>query len=183
MKKNFKSTLFTVNRVVLRHAGLDPASSMILCRPEGDSVSDWIPAFAGMTEGVAHPLLVMPDPCLQHAGACLFRHPVEYCVAHPLLVMPGLFRHPVEYCVARRATLCSNDKIGDRFKICPGYIPCYLPLLRRFCTVNICGGFRVGSSCPLNWPVVQCWACTSYIMKQLSIATPEPLFPGKCRSG
>ena len=35
--------------ILLRHAGLDPASSEILCRPMGDSLFDWIPAFAGMT--------------------------------------------------------------------------------------------------------------------------------------
>ncbi len=35
----------------IRHAGLDPASSEILCRPQGDSLFDWIPAFAGMTSG------------------------------------------------------------------------------------------------------------------------------------
>ena len=40
----------------IRHAGLDPASSGILCRPGpapakagGDSLYDWIPACAGMT--------------------------------------------------------------------------------------------------------------------------------------
>ena len=31
-----------------RHAGLDPASSKILCRPEGDSLSHWIPVYTGM---------------------------------------------------------------------------------------------------------------------------------------
>ena len=35
--------------ILLRHAGLDPASSEILCRPMGDSLFAWIPACAGMT--------------------------------------------------------------------------------------------------------------------------------------
>ena len=33
----------------VRHAGLVPASSGILCRLKGDSLYDWIPACAGMT--------------------------------------------------------------------------------------------------------------------------------------
>ena len=32
-----------------RRAGLDPASSGVLCRPPGDALFDWIPAYAGMT--------------------------------------------------------------------------------------------------------------------------------------
>src|SRR5438477_10566962 len=50
---------------------------------------------------------------------------------------------------------------------------------RRFCTWKRLGGLSLASTCPLNWPVVQCLVWTSITEKASSSAIPVPLFTAR----